>query len=151
MEELRQIVSMRVFNEIKNQNDIRISAFVSEPDMGHDSDLDPNSNPGLQDVIVEGNVVGSAPPGSREAMEHSMRQKKVIDFLKFHDSVPLASAAQGKSLQQGNHLFGAPPGLRASTSLPCVSPPTEEADSPSVSRFPPYFKPPEFLKHRCQR
>ena len=73
--------------------------------------------------------------GSAEAMEQSMRETKIIDFLKFHDSVPLPPAGQARSLQQGDPLFAAPQSLGASASLSSASPPPEEVDSPSATRY----------------
>jgi len=82
---------------------------------------------------MEGNTVSSFPPGSREAMEQEVRSQKIVDFLKFHDSVPLPEPSHSRNLQQGNPRFGTPQSLGASPS-PSISPPVEEADTPIPSR-----------------
>jgi hypothetical protein len=87
---------------------------------------------GLQDVITEGNMVSSLPPGSIEAMEQETRSTKIIDFLKFHDSIPLPELSHNKTLQQGIPRFGTPHSLDASPS-PSISPPVEEAGGPIPS------------------
>lgn len=90
----------------------------------------------VQDVVVDfSSRLRDAERGSAEAMEQSMRETKIIDFLKFHDSVPLPPASQARSLQRGDPLFAAPQTLRTSASLSSASPPPEEVDSPSASRY----------------